>query len=66
MIVIKERSIICLRYLLENNKENQALVAKLEAKSSVTEEALQEAGLETEIIDGKIGLKKKKKIEEIG
>lgn len=62
---IKERSIICLRYLLEGNTENQAFVAKLEAKSTVTEEALQEAGLETEIIDGKIALKKRSKIEEL-
>ncbi|CDO54388.1 conserved hypothetical protein [Geotrichum candidum] len=62
---IKERAIICLRYLLENNPENQAFVAKLEAKSTVTEEALDEAGLETEIIDGKIALKKKARVEEV-
>lgn len=62
---IKERAIICLRYLLEDNAENQAFVAKLEAKSTVTEEALDEAGLETEIIDGKIALKKKARIEEV-
>lgn len=62
---IKERAIICLRYLLEENAENQAFVAKLEAKSTVTEEALDEAGLETEIIDGKIALKKKAHIEEV-
>lgn len=65
---IKERSVICLKYLLENNQENQDFVRKLEAKSTVTEEALQEAGMETEIIDGKIALKKmksKSKIEEV-
>lgn len=62
---IKERSIVCLRYLLNENPENQAFVAKLEAKSSVTEEALVGAGYETEIIDGKIALKKTPKIEEL-
>lgn len=57
---IKERSIVCIRCLLEGNDANQAFVAKMEAKQSVTPDALHEAGYETEIIDGKIALKKKR------
>lgn len=57
---IKERSIVCIRCLLEGNEANQAFVAKMEAKQSVTPEALDEAGFETEIIDGKIALKRKR------
>jgi ataxin-10 len=56
--VIKERSILCVKYLLEGNTENQEFVAQLEAKKVVSDEAVREAGYETEIIDGKVALKK--------
>ena len=54
---IKERSIICIRFLLTENKENQDFVAKLEAKKAVQDEALSEAGYEVKIgPDGNVGL----------
>lgn len=54
---IRERSILCLRFLLEENKKNQDFVAQLEAKKVTDESALQRAGLQVEIIDGKVHLK---------
>lgn len=56
---IRERAILCIRYLLEGNAENQAFVAKLEAKEAVKEDDIDEAGYQTEFIDGKLKLKKK-------
>ncbi|ANB13691.1 Ctr86p [Sugiyamaella lignohabitans] len=56
---IRERSILCLRYLLANNPENQDFVAKMEAKETVSEDALHEAGYETELVNGKLALKKR-------
>lgn len=55
---IKERSILCLRFLLENNKQNQDFVALLEAQEVVDDKALQEAGYEVEMTEGKVKLKK--------
>lgn len=56
---IKERSIVCLRFLLLNNEKNQEFVSKLEAKQAVEDETLDEAGFEVEIVDGKVKLKQK-------
>uniref|UniRef100_A0A060TFH4 Ataxin-10 homolog n=1 Tax=Blastobotrys adeninivorans TaxID=409370 RepID=A0A060TFH4_BLAAD len=58
---IREQSIVALRYLLEENAANQEFVSKLEAKENVTEDALHEVGYETEIINGKVTLKKRPK-----
>ncbi|ONH73563.1 Copper transport protein 86 [Pichia kudriavzevii] len=59
---IRERCILCLKYLLENNAENQAFVASLEPKKvEVTQEnekILEKSGYEVEIVDGKVKLKK--------
>lgn len=55
---IKERSILCLRFLLENNKQNQEFVALLEAQEVVDDNALQEAGYQVEMSDGKVKLRK--------
>lgn len=55
---IKERSILCLRFLLENNKQNQEFVALLEAQEVVDDTALQQAGYEVEMSDGKVKLRK--------
>lgn len=55
---IKERCILCVRHLLEGNAENQAFVAQLEAKEVVSDDALKEAGYETELVNGKLALKK--------
>ncbi|AET37847.1 Ctr86p Ecym_2094 [Eremothecium cymbalariae DBVPG len=46
---IKERSIICIRLLLEENQENQWFVAQLEAKKAVDNEVLSQAGYEVKI-----------------
>lgn len=58
---IKERSIVCIRFLLEGNEENQKFVANLEAKKAVQNEILDEAGYEVKIDNsGEIGLLPKK------
>lgn len=49
---IKERSIVCIRFLLEGNAENQRIVAELEAKGVVKNDDLEEAGLEVDINKG--------------
>lgn len=65
-LFIKESAILCLKYLLQDNEQNQNIVRQLEAKTDVLPKELDEAGLETEFIDGKLALKKKpSKIEEL-
>lgn len=54
---IKERAIICLKYLLANNSENQKLVASLEAKREVDANILDEVGSEINISDGNLRLR---------
>lgn len=54
---IKERSIICLKLLLENNPKNQEFVASLEAQKTYDDQALRDVGYEVEIQDGKLKLK---------
>ncbi|CAI5759926.1 unnamed protein product [Candida verbasci] len=56
---IKEYSILCLKYLLNKNPENQKFVAELEAKKTLDDDVLNEVGYEVEIIDGKVAMKKK-------
>ncbi|KAL3241316.1 Ctr86p [Nakaseomyces bracarensis] len=46
---IKERSIMCIKFLLENNPENQQYVAQLESKRAANDQVLQEAGYEVNI-----------------
>lgn len=61
---IKERSIVCIKFLLQDNKENQDFVAKLEAKKPVQDEIISEAGFEIKIGDtGSVSLKAKERIE---
>lgn len=55
---IKERSILCLRFVLEKNPKNQEFVAQLEAKKVVDDQALRDAGYEVEVDDGQVRLKK--------
>jgi ataxin-10 len=62
---IKERSIVCLRFLLLNNQKNQEFVSKLEAREAIPNETLDEAGFEVDIVDGKVKLKEKQKIKEV-
>ncbi|EGV63410.1 hypothetical protein CANTEDRAFT_106551 [Yamadazyma tenuis ATCC 10573] len=46
---MKERAIICLKYLLYKNAQNQEFVASLEAKKSVDSSLLEEAGYQVSI-----------------
>lgn len=55
---IKERSILCLRFVLEKNSENQEFVAQLEAKKVVDDQALRDAGYQVEVDEGQVRLKK--------
>lgn len=54
---IKERAIMCLKFLLKGNVENQHLVGALEAKNVVNPEVLEELGGEVHVKDGNIKLK---------
>ncbi|KAI5964061.1 uncharacterized protein KGF55_002003 [Candida pseudojiufengensis] len=56
---IKEQAILCVKYLLENNSQNQQFVAELEAKKTVDDSILQDVGYKVDIVDGKVELKKK-------
>ena len=57
---IKEHAIMCLRFLLEGNEENKAIVKELEAKSVVPNEVLDKRGYETFLDEaGKVGLRRK-------
>lgn len=54
---IRERSIVCIKFLLKDNKPNQDFVASLEAKKAVQDDVLSDAGYEIKISDsGNIGL----------
>ncbi|KAF2092293.1 hypothetical protein K490DRAFT_22563, partial [Saccharata proteae CBS 121410] len=57
---IKEHAIMCLRFLLEGNAENQALIKKLEPKGLVPNEVLDSHGYETFWDNrGQVGLRRK-------
>lgn len=60
---IREHAIMCLRFLLEGNRENQQIVGELEARRTVPEEVLDKRGYETYIDgDGKVGLRARERI----
>lgn len=46
---IKERSVVCIKFLLNDNAANQDFVAKLEAKKVVQDDALSAAGYEVKV-----------------
>lgn len=54
---IKERSILCLRYVLASNTSNQKFVAKLEAVKPTDDAVLKEVGYEVEVVEGKVVVK---------
>lgn len=56
---VRETSIVALKYILKDNQDNQNFVSQLEAKGVATEEALDQAGYETEFVDGKLKLKRR-------
>ncbi|KAG7886402.1 hypothetical protein KL938_000055 [Ogataea parapolymorpha] len=66
---IKERAILCIKYLLLDNPRNQEFVAKLEAKGTSidpkNEAILEQAGFEVNIEDGKVKLKKSTRLTEL-
>lgn len=58
---IKERSIICLKFLLRNNAKNQEFVKQMEAQDVVQDDALSKAGFEISVEKGgKVRLVSKK------
>lgn len=57
---IKEHAIMCLRFLLEGNKDNQDLIRELEPKGTVPNEVLDQHGYETFWDQrGQVGLRRK-------
>ncbi|KAL8829612.1 MAG: hypothetical protein Q9191_001918 [Dirinaria sp. TL-2023a] len=57
---IREHAIMCLRFLLEGNKENQMIVNELEARKTVPDEVLDKRGYETYVDEqGNVGLRAK-------
>lgn len=57
---IREHAIMCLRFLLEGNRENQEIVRVLEPKKAVPDEVMDKRGYETYIDEkGKVGLRAK-------
>ena len=60
---IREHAIMCLRFLLEGNAENQMIVGALEARRTVPEEVLDKRGYETYIdSEGKVGLRARERV----
>ncbi|CUS23359.1 LAQU0S09e02982g1_1 [Lachancea quebecensis] len=60
---IKERSIMCIKHLLQDNEENQYIVAQMEAKTAVQDSALSSAGYQINIGDnGKVQLAQNKTV----
>lgn len=49
---IREHAIMCLRFLLEGNRENQRVVEELEGRKTVPDEVLDKRGYETFVGDG--------------
>lgn len=60
---IKERAIVCLKFLLKQNQKNQDFVAQLEAKQTVDDSVLNEVGYEVKIEDGNVKLKPSEQIK---
>lgn len=56
---MKERAILCLKFLLEKNSLNQKFVAELEAHQVADNTALEEAGYQVDLVGGKLEVKKK-------
>ncbi|KAI9835848.1 MAG: hypothetical protein M1819_001746 [Sarea resinae] len=57
---IREHAIMCLRFLLEGNTENQQIVRELEPRMVVPSEVLDKRGYETFLdAGGKVGLRRK-------
>lgn len=57
---MKERAILCLKFLLEKNQKNQKFVAELEAEKVADSTALVATGYELNLEGGKVQVKKKR------
>ncbi|ODQ49922.1 hypothetical protein SAICODRAFT_28070 [Saitoella complicata NRRL Y-17804] len=53
---LREHAVFCVRNLLEDNADNQALVAEMEAIKTLPSEALEGTGITPVILDGKVKL----------
>lgn len=60
---VREKAIVCVRYLLHENDENQKFVGQLEAKKVVNPDVLEKAGYEAEIVNGQLSVKTAKVTE---
>lgn len=56
---MKEKATLCLKFLLEKNQKNQQFVAELEANEVADGSALEAAGYELNVVDGKLEVKNK-------
>lgn len=62
---IREHAIMCLRFLLEDCLENQAILEQLEARAAVPNEVLDKHGYETFLDEeGKVGLRRRMPVAE--
>ncbi|PGH13325.1 hypothetical protein AJ79_03742 [Helicocarpus griseus UAMH5409] len=59
---IKEHAVLCLKFLLEGNRENQKVIEGLEAREVVSNEGgvLEKGGYEAVISEGKLAIRTKK------
>ncbi|SAM00249.1 hypothetical protein [Absidia glauca] len=58
---IREHATVTLRHLLENNSDNQQLIAEMAPMEAVQTDALGEMGLKSSLIDGKVHLERTRK-----
>lgn len=54
---MKERALLCIKYLLLNNADNQKIVAEMEARHEVDPDVLQKAGFEAGFCSGQLKIK---------
>ncbi|EER41430.1 essential cytoplasmic protein Ctr86 [Histoplasma capsulatum H143] len=59
---IKEHAVLCLKFLLEGNRENQKVIEELEAREVVSDEGgvLEQKGYEAVINEGKLAIRTKR------
>ncbi|CAO3612107.1 unnamed protein product [Cunninghamella blakesleeana] len=58
---IREHAVLALRHILENNIENQQLISEMKPIEAIQSKELDEMGLQTSLIDGKVQVKNKDK-----
>jgi hypothetical protein len=61
LLDIREHATVTLRHLLENNSDNQQLIAEMAPMEAVQTDALGEMGLKSSLIDGKVHLERTRK-----